>query len=117
MPGAAARARASLRPGQGLAHSPPPAACPPATSTRKHEAPVTDALSVITSEHLKPYTYYKGSKLNVEPSETERKYEMGFIAQDVARALLEAVRLLLSIPNSAGQWVLLADAVLVDGSQ
>ena len=39
------------------------------------------------------------------------------IAQDVARALLEAVRLLLAIPNSAGQWVLLADAVLVDGSQ
>ena len=45
------------------------------------EEDITNGLEVINK--LKPQIYWKGNKLNVEPSEEERVRESGFIAQEV----------------------------------
>jgi hypothetical protein len=45
------------------------------------EEDITNGLEVINK--LKPQIYWKGKKLNVEPSEEERTRESGFIAQEV----------------------------------
>ena len=45
------------------------------------ESPIANGLNVINQ--LQPQVYWKGKELNVEPSETERRHESGFIAQEV----------------------------------
>ena len=45
------------------------------------EEDITNGLEIV--DKLKPQVYWKGKKLNVEPSEEERVRESGFIAQDV----------------------------------
>ena len=45
------------------------------------EEDISNGLEVI--DKLKPQLYWKGNKLNVEPSEKERVRESGFIAQEV----------------------------------
>ena len=45
------------------------------------ETPITNGLNVINQ--LQPQVYWKGKQLNVEPTQTERRRESGFIAQEV----------------------------------
>ena len=45
------------------------------------EEDITNGLEIV--DKLKPQVYWKGKKLNVEPSKEERVRESGFIAQDV----------------------------------
>jgi len=45
------------------------------------ETPITNGLNVINQ--LQPQVYWKGKQLKVEPTQTERRRESGFIAQEV----------------------------------
>ena len=47
------------------------------------ETPITDGLDVIMT--LKPVAYWKGEIIDVEPTEEERRWEIGLIAQEVEK--------------------------------
>jgi len=47
------------------------------------ETPLTDGLDVIMT--LKPVSYWRGQTIDVEPTEEERRWEIGLIAQEVEK--------------------------------
>jgi hypothetical protein len=47
------------------------------------EAPIATETGINVLNQLRPATYWKGNKIDVEPIESERRWEAGFIAQEV----------------------------------
>jgi len=47
------------------------------------ESPIKTGLNVVNQ--LRPNTYWKGNKIDVEPTENDRRWEAGFIAQEVQK--------------------------------
>jgi hypothetical protein len=47
------------------------------------ESPITTKSGLNVTNMLRPFTYWKGNKIDVVPTENERRWEAGFIAQEV----------------------------------